>query len=151
MIPTTLASLRECASVEDLPNGIRVFIDRGWIVPHEDRLSYATIVRLIECCREFHWLKDVDQGLTERAVDSICRRLECDFIRPLLVGDTVEITYSIAAINQRSYSLLFKISDGRGSLCGTCSMICVFYDPLRGLATRPDAATLGRIRSGIAT
>lgn len=114
-------------------SGLDVTIPPSWIVEGEDRLSYTTIVRLIECCREYHWKKDILSKINKRKshLDSICRSLSCEFIKPILVRSTIAISYCITEVRRKSYSLKFEVRNTIDrELCAEFSLVSVFYDPV---------------------
>jgi acyl-CoA thioesterase FadM len=131
---TTLDALRSQSDIEELPDGIRVIAQRRWVAYGEQRISYTTLVRLVECCREYHWRKDIPTC----GCDSICRSMACDFRRLINVDDHVTITYRVVRVGGKSYSLRFEIRDGGNVICATADMVCVFFDPASGTALFPD-------------
>lgn len=128
---TSLNKLRKTEHVVSRPDGIIVTVKDSWIIEGEDRLSYTTLIRLIECCREHHWQVDVLPVAQGKPLDSICKLLTCNFIRPIAVGSTIFIRYQITEVRRKSYMLKFEVFEtGSNNLCAECSLVSVFYDPL---------------------
>lgn len=121
-------------------NGIAVTVRRKWIIEGEDRLSYTILIRLIECCREYHWQKDVLPLTSDKSVDSICKILTCNFVNPISAGSPVFVRYRIVGVRRRSYTIRFEVYDtSNNMLCANCDMVSVFYDPqLKKSAFPPD-------------
>lgn len=112
-----------------LRNGIQVRIDPAWIIEGEDRLSYVSLMRLVEWCREFHWARDI-RPVCPR-VDSVVRSMDVKFHRPVLAGSLVDVTYSVASVRSRLYSLVFCIHlHEPDTLLAEVKMACCFYDPI---------------------
>src|SRR5438067_7182998 len=105
MDPTSLSSLLDETGVTFTSNGLIVVIQHSWILAGENRLSYTTLLRLIECCREHHWNTDIMPEAKDRSIDSITRSISGSFIRPIIVGDTISITYRVVEIRRRAYIL----------------------------------------------
>lgn len=57
---------------------------------------------------------------------------EADFMRPLRVGDTIEIALTVAKIGQTSFSLKYRLTDGEGRAAGTAETVHVTIDPDSG-------------------
>jgi acyl-CoA thioesterase FadM len=130
---TTLKHLLKTGHATCDQSGLTVTIPPSWVVSGEDRLSYTTLVRLIECCREYHWQKDILSRTNTNNVrlDSICKSLTCDFISPILIGSTISISYSINEVRRKGYSMRFEVRDNSdGRLCATFEQISVFYEPV---------------------
>jgi len=54
---------------------------------------------------------------------------EADFLQPLSVGDTIEITASVAKIGNSSFALEYQLIDLDGWVMGTASTVHVTCDP----------------------
>jgi acyl-CoA thioesterase FadM len=112
-------------------NGFSVLsVSPEWIIDGETRLSYTTIVRLIEFCREYHWNKDIKPFFsTTGIIDSTTKEFVCSFNQPVSLNSAVKIEYRFIEIRNRAYSLNFAVSDlSRQKLYVTVSMVCVFID-----------------------
>ena len=93
MEPTVLENFIQNENVELLPDGIRVIVNPAWIVAGEDRLSYTTMIRLVEYCREHHWKTDVLSSEKDK-MDI----LSSSFIRQFICGSE-DKPVSIACIS----------------------------------------------------
>lgn len=133
MEPTVLENFIQNENVELLPDGIRVIVNPAWIVAGEDRLSYTTMIRLVEYCREHHWKTDVLSSEKDKNVDSITKKIEATFEKPINVGEQINISYKINRLGNSSYTLKFEISDAIriDTRFATVFLICVFYDSIR--------------------
>lgn len=140
MEPTSLAVLLKEEGVTCAPDGLLLDIQPSWIIEGEDRLSYATLVRLIECCREHHWNLDVLSKGLGSTVDSITRSIAGEFLHPILIGSAVSITYQVTGVRRRGYSLKFEVRDVQtGIVSATFEMVCVFYDPVARRVAEPPS------------
>lgn len=101
--------LDESKTITCLDDGLQLVAEAQWIVNNETKLSYTTIVRLVECCREHHWQKDIKPLLTNSQIDSTCRFLKSDFTHPIEVNQMINIVYNVTAIRDHSYCLQFTI------------------------------------------
>lgn len=136
MQPTTLENFVAEHKISLLPNGLRFEVDRRWIVPGEDRVSYTTLVRLAECCREHHWKKDVTSLAPN--LDSILCTLKCRFIMPISPGVVLSICYHVSKVWDDRYLLALDIDSNVRH--AKIDMTCVFYDPIiRGPLKPPDS------------
>jgi 1,4-dihydroxy-2-naphthoyl-CoA hydrolase len=54
---------------------------------------------------------------------------EADFLRPLEVGDTIEITLSVANIGETSFTLKYRLADPDGNPVGTATTVHVTTNP----------------------
>ena len=108
-----------------LDNGLTFEIKKDWIIKGENRLSYVSVMKLVEYCREYHWEKDFLS--IDNSLDSITTEIHTYFNKPLLCGKTATILYKISFINTYSYVIDFQIysSDIEAS---EIKMKCVFYD-----------------------
>src|SRR6266516_3668425 len=111
MDPTSLNDLINEEEVIFIPNGMKVTVKSSWILEDEDHLSYTTIIRLAECCREYHWNRDILSISENKSIDSITRSLSCDFLKPILVGSNISITYQVIKVQKKSYSLRFEVRE----------------------------------------
>lgn len=145
MEPTTLRGLMKTAYVACNKRGLTMTVPQSWIVKGEDRLSYATIVRLIECCREYHWQKDILSRIDSRkyCLDSICKSVSCEFISPVLVGTTISIAYRITEVRRKGYLLEFELrSKSDRKVYAKSRLLSVFYDPSGHRAVVPPTSIL---------
>jgi len=146
MCPTTLDALLAEADVELVRHGLYVTVRREWIVPNEDRLSYATIIRLIECCREYHWKTDI--ASVTPTVDAILVRIEAHFIQPIPPRANLAITYSVTRMGRRSYDLAFdvKSSSVENMHYAKAKLKNAFYDSQTQQAVDPPSIVTSRLR-----
>lgn len=129
MEPTSIKALESSTRITYLNDGFEVQISANWIIQGEDRLSYATVIRLIECCREHHWNTDVVVVCGNKS-DSICRAISGEFLNPIFVGQTVRVRYRLVKIGNTSYTLRFFIeSPNKQTRFAIIDIVSVFYDP----------------------
>ena len=102
---TSLAALASVTKVEHKTDGIAMAVPREWIVENESRVSYTGIVRLAECCREYHWQKDILPLVADGAVDSIARSVTANFSKPIEVGSELVVRYSVCESRRTGYKL----------------------------------------------
>lgn len=122
-------------------NGLILTIPKSWIIEGEDRLSYTTLVRLIECCREHHWQTDITQNIKNNmSLDSICKSLLGEFIKPIMVGSVISISSRVTDIRRKGYSLRFEVRDANTqTLYAKFDMVSIFFDPIAHKAIAPPA------------
>jgi len=121
------------SSVQMHSDGISFIIDKDWIIEGEDRLSYASILCLVEFCREYHWEKDfLSQN---KKLDSITQNIYVSFFKPLVSGSKAFIKYNIKSLNMHMYKIIFEIFTNEIVLC-KIEMECVFYNESLGRAVR---------------
>jgi acyl-CoA thioesterase FadM len=145
---TSLALLLHEEGTALLPDGLQVTALSSWIVPGEDRLSYTTLVRLIECCREHHWEQDIFPLAGGQPIDSITKSLAVSFARPIVVGTIVSIGYRVLEAHGKSYTLEFEIRERQSeTLCAECTLVCVFYDPQHQCVSIPPPAVTAYLRA----
>lgn len=138
MDPTSLNRLIEESGVDRTPEGLIVTARPSWIVEGEDRLSYTTLIRLIECCREHHWNVDILPWAGDTPVDSVTRAISGEFISTISSGSVIQITYRVIKVSQKSYSLRFEVRDKVDlRLCATLEVVSVFYDALSDRSIHP--------------
>jgi len=126
MDTTTYKKLCSETQVNEYDDGIEIFLQDSWIVDGEHRISYTTIIRLIECCREYHWLKDT-KGC-EESIDSICAHIDIKFRRPLSGNARAVIKYKVIRVFDRKYIVDFRVFNTCGQLCCYAQMTQHFYD-----------------------
>ena len=143
---TTLSDLLKDGSVKEISRGISVEVCPSMIIEGEDRLSYTTIIRLVECSREHHWQTDVLQLAQNKQLDSICKSLSADFKKPIFVGSRIQITYSITEVRRKSYRLSFHVNaEGTDYQHAVVDMLCVFYDPTTRKAASPPPPVMNHL------
>lgn len=148
MQPTTLAGLLAEGGVRQFAGGLEAVVQRAWIIAGEDRLAYTAIVRLVECCREWHWQSDILPHAGDAPLDSITRSLTAEFTHPIALGSVLRITHQVVAVRPRGYQLRFTLAthdptqppEQSGRPCATLDMVSVFYDPARATVAEPPAA-----------
>ncbi len=155
MRPTQLRALLDEGSLWRDGGGLAGVARQAWIVEGEDRLSYTTIVRLVECCREHHWEVDIAPHVAAAAeaaeatsLDSITKSLSCEFLHPVAVNSDFSITYRITEVRTHSYRLTFELRDwAPDRVCARIDMVCVFYDPVQQHAILAPPAVAAALRS----
>src|SRR6266511_788553 len=129
MRPTTLQHLLNTKHVTMIDYGIQIKNQTKWVVSGESHLSYTTLTRLVECCREYHWQTDIAPYLASSSIDSICKSISAKFLRPVLVSSTVKIIYKVKQVRNRSYELLFKICGvDLQNIYALFNIVLVFYN-----------------------
>jgi acyl-CoA thioesterase FadM len=147
MQPTTLEGLLAEGGVRCFAGGLEVEVRRAWIVAGEDRLAYTAIVRLVECCREWHWRSDVLPHAGGAPLDSITKSLAAEFTHPIALGSLLRITHQVIEARPHSYRLLFELTTLQPEqLCATLEMVSVFYDPAREAVAEPPSAVVDYLR-----
>ena len=145
---TSLSRLIKEGGVTCNPEGLIVTIHPSWVVEGEDRLSYTTLIRLIECCREHHWQIDVLPRAGGTSVDSICKSLTAKFTNAIPVGSVLSITYRVTGVRQKGYSLRFEVRDTKDQkVCAEFDLVSVFYDPVARKPTAPPASVFDHLSS----
>jgi acyl-CoA thioesterase FadM len=143
---TTLSHLIEEGGVVRHSGGLRVKVHSFWAVPGENRLSYTTLIRLIECCREHHWDIDIKPLTDGIPLDSICKSITGEFIKPVPLESLMSITYRVTDVRSKGYSLDFYVQhETDGALHASVSMVSVFYDPNLGVSITPPQSVLDRL------
>ncbi len=151
MKPITLDLLLKQEGVLCKESGLFVTIHPSWIVTGEDRLSYTNIIRLVECCREYHWNNDIMAKITETPIDSITKSIDGNFITPIYVGSQISITYKIIGVRRIGYTLKFEICQADTyTLHAVVVLVSVFYDPLGRKAIRPPDLIMRYLSSACA-
>ncbi len=129
MDTTSLEQLKKEVLIEYDENEMVLVAQPTWVIPGEDRLSYTTIVRLVECCREYHWQKDVLHNSMNASLDSIVKYVECNFDHPILIGEKIAISYQIVDVKVRSYKTRFQVTlVDLAKLSAEATLVSVFYD-----------------------
>lgn len=148
MQPTTLEGLLAEGDVRCFAGGLEVEVRRAWIIAGEDRLAYTAIVRLVECCREWHWQSDILPHAGGAPLDSITKSFTGEFTHPIAVGSLLRITHQVIDARPRSYRLRFALATLQPEqLCATLEMVSVFYDPAREAVAEPPPAVAAYLRS----
>ncbi len=146
MDPTNLFRLMETGCIVCRPDGLSVRIHPSWIVEGEDRLSYASLIRLIEGCREYHWNIDILPKANDTTVDSILKSITGNFSNPISAMRLITITYSVTDVRSKSYTLRFTVRDGEDqTLYAEFDLVSVFYDPITCKSEAPPKAVLNHI------
>ena len=150
MQPTTLEGLLAEGDVRRFAGGLEVAVRPAWIVAGEDRLAYTSIVRLVECCREWHWQSDILPPADGAPLDSITKSFSGEFIHPIAVGSLLQITYQVIDARPRSYQLRFRLTTLHPDQhCATLDMVSVFYDPARDAVAEPPRAVADYLRARV--
>jgi acyl-CoA thioesterase FadM len=148
MRPVALAELAARADVTELQRGLELTVDPGWVVAGEDRVSYTTLLRLVECCRERHWSQDVAPADTGGSLDSITRSVEAEFMRPLPAASRARITYRVTRCGRTSYALAFEVAEASSrEPCAEVRLVCVFYDAAKRAAVMPPPEVSARLQA----
>ena len=138
MDTTSLSNLIEEGGVVCNPEGLTVAIKPSWIVDGESRVSYTTLVRLVECCREHHWNTDILSRTQGAPLDSITKSITGEFMHPIPSGSTISITYQVTEVREKGYSLKFTIRNlSERTLSTQMNLVCVFYDPVNNKVIAP--------------
>ena len=152
MQPTSLAGLLAEGGVRRFVGGLEVVVQPAWIIAGEDRLAYTAIVRLVECCREWHWESDIIPHAGGAPLDSITKSIHAEFTRPIAVGGLLRITHQVIAVAPRSYQLRFQLATQRPEQqCAVLEMVSVFYDPARAAVAEPPPGVVAHLRAGVAS
>ncbi len=145
---TTLGHLLQEGGVSMELQSLIITTRSTWVVKGEDKLSYTTLVRLVECCREYHWSCDVVPFAQGIPVDSTIRTLTARFLKPVKVGSTVAVAYKITAVHERSYLLDIEIRDiSNDMICAHFSLDAVFFDAGNNSSMTPPASVLANLRA----
>ena len=89
---------------------------------------YTTLVRLIECCREYYWNKIAGTNADEK-VDTITRSIKAEFLIPIKRGSLIRLVCEVIKVEAKGFQLRFEIKDQRDLLYAFFEMVQVFYDP----------------------
>ena len=111
LLPITFTQLKQKGYILEKNYGIIIRVQPTWAISGEKHLSYTTLTRLVECCREYHWEKDVLPLIYETNVDSICKALNAEFIKPVSIEARIFLKYEVKNIKHKSYELGIKILD----------------------------------------
>ena len=156
MQPTTLAGLLAEGGVRRFAGGLELLVRREWIIAGEDRLAYTAIVRLVECCREWHWESEILPHAGGAPLDSITKSFQGQFTRPIAVDSLLRITCQVVEARPRSYRLRFTLvtQDAQQpqqpqQTCATLEMVGVFYDPVRAAVAEPPPGVVDYLRAQI--
>lgn len=150
MEPTTLDALLATSGAWLLPRGLKLTVSPAWVVPGEDRLSYASLIRLCECCREYHWRRDVI--IHEPRLDSIVVQCTANFKSPILVGSNIEVRYAVTRVGDHSYDCTVAIAPldvGRGAPHALIVLTSAFYDSTKRRAVQPPPVVADALRAMI--
>lgn len=130
MEETTFRQLLGKENIVRKEHGFGLKASPDWIVRGEDHLSYTTIIRLAECCREYCWSRLLLDSAYPPAPDVICKSVEADFRRPILAGTEIDLSCVVFNFSDKSFrlSVLF-IDAGTGAFYAKVTLLLVFYDP----------------------
>jgi acyl-CoA thioesterase FadM len=152
MDPTGFKFLIEEGGVTCNPDGITVLINPSWIIEGEYRASYTTLIRLVECCREYHWEIDIIPKAKGTPLDSITKSVSGEFIRPIKSGIFVSISYHLIDVRDKGYSILFEIRDKSSqALYARITLVCVFIDLITSRPITPPISVYEYILSCVKT
>lgn len=145
MEPTTLQQLIEAGCITDLYHGIAIQTQTKWVVEGETRLSYTTLTRLVECCREYHWQTDILNS-SATPLDSICKSLDAEFLQPVPVATRIAIHYEVKQVRKKGYELRFEIrSIDQHTLYAIFNIVSVFYSPETNQAVIPPESVRDKL------
>lgn len=138
MEPTSLKNLIGEGGVTADVGRLLITVKPSWIVEGESRVSYTTLIRLVECCREHHWNTDILPRDQTAHLDSITKSISGDFICPIPMNASISIDYRVNGVRAKGYSLAFTIHNlSQKTLCAQVNLICVFYDAISNSAVPP--------------
>ncbi len=141
MGPTTLAQLLSEGGVSLVPRGLVVQVRPAWVAEGETRLSYTSLIGLVECCREHHWQSDILPAAGIVPIDSITKSLAAEFHQPIEPSALIIISYVVRSVRERGYVLRFTVREQRtGQLSASVDLVSVFYETSRKEAVVPPAA-----------
>ena len=146
---TSLANLlRENTNVLRLSDGLRLVSEAAWVVSGETKLSYTTLIRLVECFREHHWEKDIRPQLNDNNnIDATCKDVQAQFIQPVKVGQIIDIVYAIREVRDRGYQLRFSVLDNKRLIqFAEVELVMVFIDAKDGNVVYPSAHIISRLQ-----
>ncbi len=84
-------------------------------------------------------LSDQFRELTDSGIQLLVARAECDYKVPILYGDTVVVSVTIARIGGTSFDLEYCIHDRAGKTFATAKTVMVCYDSVsKTTTTVPD-------------
>jgi acyl-CoA thioesterase FadM len=104
-------------------------------------------VRLIECCREYHWERDVAPLAGKNMLDSISKSLHAEFKRPIMIDSVICIRYDIIEVARKSYRLRFEVIDGEQHQYCNFHLVSVFYDSARKRSCMPPMIVLRQLKN----
>ncbi len=143
---TTLQSLLTFEKLSYSETGFIGKVPACWIVEGENRVSYTALIRIVECCREYHWQKDVKPNLIS-SIDSTVKKFEGEFVKPLPLEKDICVLYNILEVRNRGYSIQFRILDAlTNEIYAMLSLVCVFYDLHTGEVVSPPVEVLDNLR-----
>jgi len=108
-------------------NGFALELSRDWCIQGETRLSYSTAVFLLECCRDFHWQRDIAPlGVP----DSITRYLEGDFANSIGLPTQLRLAYNLETVDRGKYWLRIGFHLDANGEVATFRMLSLFVSRL---------------------
>lgn len=121
---------------------------RSWVIDGEDRISYTTLTRLVECCREYHWQVDLAPLIATSTLDTTCKSLSAEFLQPIQAGEIVRIVYEVVNIRSRGYEISFHVKTQEpGVLHANYNVVLVFVVPSTGKITVPPTAVMSKLQA----
>lgn len=127
--PIRLIDLLGEPGSEIISDGLRLLPTRSWVVDGEDRLSYTTLTRLVECCREYHWREDIENLIGKGDLDSITKSISANYFHPILIGKKIIIRYKIEQVRKKGYTVKFIVINEELSLiCAEYSAVFLFFN-----------------------
>ncbi|MDK2980884.1 MAG: hypothetical protein PWQ55_1231 [Chloroflexota bacterium] len=145
MIPVSLSRLKKDNKIKFTSTGMVFRSKKKWVIKDETRLSYTTLTKLIECCREYHWEKDIQSSFKNHNIDTTCKSFSAQFYKPVSYHSLLSIDYSIVNINKKDYEIKFVICDlYKNIVCSEFLMVQVFIDlsDFRSIAIPSDIHNL---------
>jgi acyl-CoA thioesterase FadM len=139
--------LSESAHVSCLDDGLRVVIEPAWIVSGESKLSYTTLLRLVECCREHHWQKDIRCRLNGHSIDTTCKTIHSRFIKSIEASQSIDIVYSVEDVRTHSYRMRLLVLDSpRLIQYAEIELVLVFVLPDEGDVVPPPSDVINYLQ-----
>ena len=142
---TSLDNLLSETDVTFLKNGLHIKTKKEWIVKGENRYSYTSLIRLAECCREYHWKKDILSNY--EYIDSILARCDAKFYKPLKTCKDVEILYTVNDVRNKGYILELNILSIYEINHSKIKLTNIFFDEQKGKAIIPPDSVLSLLRT----
>lgn len=145
--PIVLSDLLKEHNVSIYSDGIKFTANLNWVVDGEDRLSYTTLTRLVECCREYHWNKDVETINKSADLDSITKSVSANYFHPVYLNVPILISYQVIEVRSKGYCVKFIIANEDGSIIyAEYSLILIFFSNLSNKAIAPSKEIIEHLR-----
>jgi len=143
---TTLETLSKLEELTYLEFGFISRVPMHWILEGENRVSYTALIRMAECCREYHWQKDI-KPYVPKSLDSTLKNFEAEFFKPLPLQQDICVLYNVGEVRNKGYSLHIRVLDHfKNDVYAKLAMVCVFYDLQTGVVTAPSLESLDNLR-----